>query len=67
MFLRLIIVAIIAYMNDKNNKSNLDTILEDAQSTKKQLRSSSKKEKDHALKEASDSINSNRERSEAHV
>ena len=48
-------------MNDKNNKSNLDTILEDAQSTKEQLRSSSKKEKDHALKEASDSINSNRE------
>jgi len=47
-------------MNNKNNTSELDQILEDAQSTKEQLRSSSKKQKDMALERAAESINSNR-------
>ena len=44
----------------KNNTSELDQILEDAQSTKEQLRSSPKKQKDMALAKAAESINSNR-------
>ena len=47
-------------MNNKNNTLELDQILEDAQSTKEQLRSSSKKQKDKALEQAAESINSNR-------
>jgi len=47
-------------MNNKNNTSELDQILEDAQSTKEQLRSSPKKQKDMALGKAAESINSNR-------
>ena len=59
MFLRLIIVAIIPYMNNKNNTLELDQILEDAQSTKEKLRGSSKKQKDKALEQAAESIDSN--------
>ena len=47
-------------MNNKNNTLELDQILEDAQSTKEQLRSSSKKQKDKALDQAAESIDSNR-------
>ena len=47
-------------MNNKNNTLELDQILEDAQSTKEQLRSSSKKQKDKALEQAAESIDSNR-------
>ena len=47
-------------MNNKNNTLELDQILEDAQSTKEQLRSSSKKQKDKALEQAAESIYSNR-------
>ena len=47
-------------MNNKNSTSELDQILKDAQSTKEQLRSSSKKQKDMALEQAAESINSNR-------
>ena len=47
-------------MNNKNNTLELDKILEDAQSTKEKLRSSSKKQKDKALEQAAESIDSNR-------
>ena len=47
-------------MKNKNNTLELDQILEDAQSTKEQLRSSSKKQKDMALEKAAESINSSR-------
>ena len=47
-------------MNNKNNTLELDQILEDAQSTKEKLRSSSKKQKDKALEQAAESIDSNR-------
>ena len=47
-------------MNNKNNTLELDQILEDAQSTKEHLRSSSKKQKDKALEQAAESIDSNR-------
>ena len=43
-------------MNNKNNTLELDQILEDAQSTKEQLRSSSKKQKDKALEQAAESL-----------
>ena len=47
-------------MNNKNNTLELDQILEDAQSTKEKLRGSSKKQKDKALEQAAESIDSNR-------
>ena len=47
-------------MNNKNNTLELDQILEDAQSTKEQLRGSSKEQKDMALEKAAESINSSR-------
>ena len=47
-------------MKNKNNTLELDQILEDAQSTKKQLRGSSKEQKDMALEKAAESINSSR-------
>ena len=47
-------------MKNKNNTLELDQILEDAQSTKEKLRSSSKKQKDKALEQAAESIDSNR-------
>ena len=47
-------------MKNKNNTLELDQILEDAQSTKEQLRGSSKKQKDMALEKAAESINSSR-------
>jgi glutamate-5-semialdehyde dehydrogenase len=47
-------------MNNKNSTSELDQILEDAQSTKEKLRGSSKKQKDKALEQAAESIDSNR-------
>lgn len=49
-------------MNDKNNTSELDAILVDAQTTKEQLRASSKLQKDFALEKASESINANRDK-----
>ena len=61
MFLRLIIVAIIPHMKDKNNISDLNAILDSAQATKEELRSASKEQKDESLKKAAESINSNRE------
>ena len=47
-------------MKNKNNTLELDQILEDAQSTKEQLRGSSKEQKDMALEKAAESINSSR-------
>ena len=47
-------------MKNKNNTLELDQILEDAQSTKEKLRGSSKKQKDKALEQAAESIDSNR-------
>ena len=47
-------------MNNKNNTLELHQILEDAQSTKEKLRGSSKKQKDKALEQAAESIDSNR-------
>ena len=47
-------------MNNKNNTLELDQFLEDAQSTKEKLRGSSKKQKDKALEQAAESIDSNR-------
>mgnify|MGYP006232993813 CR=1 FL=1 len=58
MFLRLIIVAIIPYMKDKNNISDLNAILDSAQATKEELRSASKNQKDESLKKAAESIDS---------
>ena len=47
-------------MKNKNNTLELDQILEDAQSTKEQLRGSSKEQKNMALEKAAESINSSR-------
>ncbi len=47
-------------MKNKNNTLELDQILEDAQSTKEQLRGSSKEQRDMALEKAAESINSSR-------
>ena len=43
-------------MKNKNNTLELDQILEDAQSTKEQLRGSSKEQKNMALEKAAESL-----------